>query len=122
MVAGRTDAHRDEVDWNLWLGPAPWRPYNSAYVAGKWRGYWDFDSGAKLLDWGAHTLDLCQWANQADSTLPTSFEPHPEKIVARYANGVELILDFLKTPFGERPAGFKSSGRAPSVLLERKAR
>ena len=45
------------------------------YVAGKWRGYWDFDSGAKLLDWGAHTLDLCQWANDADDTLPIEYEP-----------------------------------------------
>lgn len=112
-LPGEPTPHRDEVDWNLWLGPAPWRPYNSAYVAGKWRGYWDFDSGAKLLDWGAHTLDLCQWANQADSTLPTSFEPHPEKIVARYANGVELILDFLKTPFGERPGWVQKLGTCP---------
>ena len=48
---------RDVVDWNLWLGPAPWRPYNSQYVSGKWRGQWDFDSGAKLLDW-AHIQSI----------------------------------------------------------------
>jgi len=90
------------VDWNLWLGPAPWRPYNSAYVRGGWRGQWDFDSGARLLDWGAHTLDLCQWANQADDTMPVEYEPMDDKIVCRYANGVELVFDFLKQPFGDR--------------------
>ncbi|MEZ6060898.1 MAG: Gfo/Idh/MocA family oxidoreductase [Planctomycetaceae bacterium] len=58
--------HRDVVDWNLWLGPAAWRPFNQKYVDGRWRGQWDFDSGARLHDWGAHTVDLCQWANQAD--------------------------------------------------------
>ena len=42
---------------------------------GGWRGYWDFDSGARLLDWGAHTVDLCQWANKADDTMPIEYEP-----------------------------------------------
>jgi predicted dehydrogenase len=93
---------RDVVDWNLWLGPAPWRPFNQAYVDGQWRGQWDFDSGAKLLDWGAHTVDLCQWANQADDTMPIEYEPTETNIVCRYANGVKLILHFLKTPFGDR--------------------
>lgn len=89
-------------DWNMWLGPAPWRPYNAKYVAGDWRGYWDFDSGAKLLDWAAHTVDLCQWANQADDSTPIQYEASPTGITCRYANGVKLIIDFLQTPFGNR--------------------
>jgi hypothetical protein len=93
---------RDVVDWGLWLGPAPWRPFNQAYVDGRWRGQWDFDSGARLLDWGAHTVDLCQWANKADDTMPVEYEPSDKNIVCRYANGVELILDFLKAPFKDR--------------------
>ncbi|QDU38620.1 Inositol 2-dehydrogenase [Maioricimonas rarisocia] len=92
----------DIVDWNMWLGPAAWRPYNKKYVQGRWRGQWDFDSGARLLDWGAHTVDLCQWANQADDTLPIEYEPGEDKIVCRYANGVKLIIDFLPEPFGDR--------------------
>jgi predicted dehydrogenase len=92
----------DVVDWNLWLGTAPWRPYNAGYVGGDWRGYWDFDSGARLLDWGAHTLDLCQWANEADDTLPIEYEPGDDIITCRYANGVKIVLDFLKQPFGDR--------------------
>ncbi len=104
---------REIVDWNLWLGPAPWRPYNKNYVAGGWRGYWDFDSGAKLLDWGAHTVDLCQWANQADKTMPLRFEPSDTRITGHCDNGVTLILDFLKTPFQERPGWIQRLGTCP---------
>lgn len=93
---------RDVVDWNLWLGPAAWRPFNQAYCDGKWRGQWDFDSGARLLDWGAHTVDLCQWANKADDTMPIEYEPHEKNLVCRYANGVKLVIDFLPQPFGDR--------------------
>jgi predicted dehydrogenase len=93
---------RDVVDWNLWLGPAAWRPFNQQYVDGGWRGQWDFDSGARLLDWGAHTVDLCQWANQSDDTMPIEYEPLESKIVCRYANGVRLVIDFLSQPFGDR--------------------
>jgi len=86
----------DVVDWNMWLGPAPWRPFNQAYVDGRWRGYYDFDSGATLLDWGAHTLDLCQAANGANDTTPIEYEPidmpNDNAIACRYANGVKAIL------------------------------
>jgi len=87
---------RDVVDWDMWLGPAPWRPYNHLYVDGGWRGFYDFDSGAKLLDWGAHTVDLCQWALEADDTTPIEYEPldRPGDNVIRctYASGVQLVL------------------------------
>ncbi len=101
LAAQRTPP-RDVVDWNLWLGPAAWRPFNQTYVNGGWRGQWDFDSGARLLDWGAHTLDLCQWANKADDTMPVEYEPTDKNIICRYANGVTLLLDFLKEPFKDR--------------------
>ena len=45
----------DTLDWDLWLGPAPWRPYHPAYVPFKWRGWWDFGSGG-LGDMGIHNL------------------------------------------------------------------
>ena len=93
---------KEVCDWNMWLGPAPWRPYNEKYVNGRWRGQWDFDSGARLLDWGAHTVDLCQWANQSDETMPIEYEPSDKNIVCHYANGVKLIIDFLTDPFGNR--------------------
>lgn len=94
---------KDIVDWDRWLGPAPWRPYNQKYVHGGWRGYFDFDSGATLLDWGAHTVDLCQWAMGADGTTPTTYEVSPDgnTIHAKYANGVKLIM---------RQGGFSGEG------------
>jgi len=95
---------KDVVDWDRWLGPAPWRPYNSAYVHGRWRGYFDFDSGATLHDWGAHTVDLCQWANDADGTTPLTYEPDGDTIVAQYANGVKLVM---------RPGGWMGLGTCP---------
>ncbi|MDH7513306.1 MAG: Gfo/Idh/MocA family oxidoreductase [Clostridiales bacterium] len=49
------------VDWNVWLGPAPWRPYHPAYHPFVWRGWWDFGTGA-LGDMGAHLLDQPFWA------------------------------------------------------------
>lgn len=101
------------VDWNMWLGPAPWRPYNAEYVNGGWRGYWDLDSGARLLDWGAHTVDLCQWANKADDTMPLSFEPGEKGITALYGNGVKLEIHFLETPFEQRPGWIQELGTCP---------
>lgn len=49
------------IAWDLWLGPAPWRPYNPAYHPFKWRGWWDFGTGA-LGDMGCHVLDGVNWA------------------------------------------------------------
>jgi len=82
---------KEEVDWDLWLGPNPWRPYNKNYVRGGWRGFFDFHGGG-ILEWGAHTVDLCQWANDADNTAPIEFEPNPDGVVAKYANGVKLVM------------------------------
>lgn len=100
---------RETCDWNVWLGPAPWRPYNRKYVEGGWRGYHDFDSGARLLDWGAHTVDLCQWANDADDTGPVEFDPRPTAMHCTYANGVRLVIDFLPTPFGDRSPNWNTA-------------
>lgn len=112
-LPGEATPKKDVVDWDLWLGPAPWRPYNKAYVQGGWRGYYDFDSGARLLDWGAHTVDLCQWANKADDTMPVEYEPSSANVTARYANGVKLVIEFLKTPFGDRPGWVQHLGTCP---------
>lgn len=46
-----------EVDWNLWLGTAPFRDYHEAYMPFRWRGYWDFGTGA-LGDMGCHFMDV----------------------------------------------------------------
>jgi predicted dehydrogenase len=46
----------EKLDWDLWLGPAPERPYHPAYAPFKWRGWWDFGTGA-LGDIGCHSID-----------------------------------------------------------------
>ena len=59
------------LDWQLWLGPAAQRPYQPAYVPFKWRGFWDFGTGA-LGDMGCHNQDLAYWA--LDLRDPTKIE------------------------------------------------
>ena len=91
---------KDEVDWDLWLGPCPWRPYNEAYVrgGGGWQGHYDFHGGG-ILEWGTHTVDLCQWGNQSDDTVPVEYwatynsnGDKTARIEGRYANGVKIVM------------------------------
>lgn len=95
---------REEVDWDLWLGPCPWRPFNMDYVNGAWRAHFDFDSGAKHHDWGAHTVDLCQWALDADGTTPVRYWADGHTLYAEYADGVKLVM---------RPDGWMGLGNCP---------
>ncbi|MEN6311396.1 MAG: Gfo/Idh/MocA family oxidoreductase [Acidobacteriota bacterium] len=59
------------LDWDVWLGPAAFRPYHPAYAPFRWRGYWDFGTGA-LGDMGAHIMDQPFWALKLGS--PTSVQ------------------------------------------------
>lgn len=69
------------VDWDLWLGPAPYRPFNNIYFPGpKWYRWWDFGNGT-MSDLGSHWIDLAFWALKLKA--PTSIEasgpePHAE--------------------------------------------
>lgn len=56
------------LDWDLWLGPAPYRGYNPDYVPFSWRGWWDFGCGA-LGDMGCHIMDYPFWALKLKSPL-----------------------------------------------------
>jgi predicted dehydrogenase len=98
---------KEEFDWDEWLGPAQWRPYNAKYAT---RGFWsnnlDFSGGA-INEWGSHTADLCQWANHADGTGPVEFEPWQGTVVAHYRNGVKLIFEKGKWPLHVRFVGTK---------------
>lgn len=82
-----------ELDWELWLGPAPWRPYNKGYHPVAWRAYYDF-SGGGLTDWGAHHFDLAQWALGMDGSGPVQIIPPDGKehkfLTFVYANGVRM--------------------------------
>lgn len=61
------------LDWDLWLGPAKMRPYSAAYVPFKWRGWWDFGTGA-LGDMACHIMDMPYWALDLGSPESVSAE------------------------------------------------
>ena len=82
---------KDQVDWDLWLGPTPIRPYNQTYVNGGWRGFFDFHGGG-ILEWGAHTVDLCNWAGSDDQKMPILYEPTPDGCIATYDDGLKLVM------------------------------
>ena len=84
---------KDVVDWDTWLGPCPWRPYNSKYVARGWKGHFDFHGGG-ILEWGSHTVDLCQWAAQKDDTTPVEYVPEGSGVVCTYADGLKLVMRY----------------------------
>lgn len=98
---------KEVVDWDRWLGPCPWRPFNARYVKGGWRGFFDFHGGG-ILEWGAHTVDLCQWVADRDHTTPVTYEPTDDGCIATYADGLKMVM---------RPTGWMGLGTC-SVRFE----
>ena len=93
------------LDWDMWLGPAPWKPYREGLHQFHWRWNRDY-SGGMLTDWGAHQLDTVQLANDTERTGPVEIEGVGKRhenelydtfyeyhLVYRYANGVEMHVD-----------------------------
>ena len=100
------EPNREEFDWDRWLGPAEWRPYNSKYPTRDfWGGHWDF-SGGSVTEWGSHTVDLCQWANGTDDAGPVEFWREGDRFIGRYANGVKLVIR-TGLRFGTCPVRFE---------------
>jgi predicted dehydrogenase len=100
---------KDVIDWDMYLGPAAWRPFNAKHLDG-----FNFEKGGGLvgggvLEWGSHCVDLCQWAVGADDTAPVEYNPPKDgRIVARYANGVELVIrETGWIPLGSCPVRFE---------------
>jgi predicted dehydrogenase len=86
---------RDEMDWDQWLGPCPWRPYNADYVRGRWRGHYDFHTSC-IGEWGAHTFAQAQAGLDMLDTSPVAYgyvdNPYGEGMVTRFANDTQMIL------------------------------
>ncbi|MEX2142293.1 MAG: Gfo/Idh/MocA family oxidoreductase [Pirellulales bacterium] len=91
------------LDWNMYCGPSPLKPYVRARTGGTHRGYWDYEGGG-LADMGQHQLDPVQWTYAKDDTSPVEIEAHappadPEVcgmwgwVEMRYADGMILVLD-----------------------------
>jgi predicted dehydrogenase len=95
-----TPATPAELDWELWLGPAPARPYHPAYVPFKWRGWWDFGTGA-LGDMGCHNLGLPFLALELGDPTSVAAESPP---VSRETAPAWSIITYEFPARGERPA------------------
>src|SRR6266446_2138479 len=104
---GRTDLIPQpvppELDYNMWLGPAPVKPYHPHRVHQTFRGYWDYDGGG-LGDMGQHYLDPVQYILGKDDASPVRVEADTgpqdpdavlpwRRISLKYADGCEIILD-----------------------------
>lgn len=76
------------LDWDLWLGAAPQRPYHSDYLPFKWRAWWDFGCGA-MGDMGCHIMDVPFWA--LDLTAPTSIQAQSTSVNNETAPEAETI-------------------------------
>jgi hypothetical protein len=96
-------------DWDLYLGPAAWRPFNANTL----KDGFNFEKGGGLvgggvLEWGSHCVDLCQWAVN-DCLPPVEYQPPAnDQLVCRYADGAELIFrekDWI--PLGSCPVRFE---------------
>jgi myo-inositol 2-dehydrogenase/D-chiro-inositol 1-dehydrogenase len=116
-----------ELDYDFWLGPAPWKPYHPHRVHGTFRGYWDYDGGG-LGDMGMHYLDPVQYLLGKDDTSPVEVQvdapqQHPDacgswrRIEMTYADGCAIVLDgenrdknapYLEGPKGKLCRGFES--------------
>jgi hypothetical protein len=99
------DPGKEVVDWDMYLGPAAWRPFNNGIT----HNGGGFEKGGGLvgggcLEWGSHCVDLCQWANQTDNTSAVEYWPEGNHLCAKYANGVNLVM---------RNDGWLNSGSCP---------
>jgi myo-inositol 2-dehydrogenase/D-chiro-inositol 1-dehydrogenase len=115
------------LDYDMWLGPAPYKPYNPERVHSKFRGYWDYDGGG-LGDMGQHYLDPVQYILGKDYTSPVLIDvdapqQHTDavgswhRIEMTYDDGCKIILDgenkdknapFIEGPNGKLYKGFVS--------------
>jgi myo-inositol 2-dehydrogenase / D-chiro-inositol 1-dehydrogenase len=116
-----------DLDYDFWLGPAPYKPYNPLRVHEKFRGYWDYDGGG-LGDMGQHYLDPVQYILGKDDTSPVSVEidapqQHYDavgtwrRITYTYDDGCKIVLDgenrdkdaaYIEGPQGKIFKGFTS--------------
>jgi len=117
-----------ELNYDLWLGPAPERPYNEKRGHYLFRFFWDY-SGGQQTNFGAHHLDIAQWGLGMDNTGPTEisatatfnkdkwFEtPETAKIEYTYANGIKMLCSLGN---GGYPSGTTFEGEKGKVYVNR---
>ncbi len=114
------DQVQETLDWNLWLGVAPKRPFNKCYMPFNWRGWWDFGCGA-LGDMACHTMDAAFWG--LDLTAPISIEAVVEGGNEETAPKSSVITYQFGARNGMPPVTFKwyDGGKLPSRPKELEA-
>ena len=139
--SGRTNLKPTTVsanlDYDMWLGPAPYKPYHPHRVHQSFRGYWDYDGGG-LGDMGQHYLDPTQYLLDKDNESPISVEvdtpqQHYDAVIPwrrvelKYADGCKILLDgdnreqntpYLQGPGGKVFPGFRTD---PVDLIKKMA-
>jgi predicted dehydrogenase len=116
------------LDYETWLGPAPQRPFNTNRVHYLFRFFWDY-SGGQQTNFGAHDLDIAQWALGMDDSGPVSIEgsatfnkdgwfetPETAKITYTYANGVPVLCTLGR---GGNPGGVTFEGEKGTIRVRR---
>ena len=105
-----------ELNYDMWLGPAPYKPYNEHRVHQTFRGYWDYDGGG-LTDMGQHYMDPVQYLLGKDRTSPVK--------VYTYDDGCQIVLEgegfeskddtpYIEGPLGKVYKGFRCT--IPDVM------
>ncbi len=123
----------ESLNYDMWLGPAPEKPFNAHRVHQTFRGYWDYDGGG-LGDMGQHYIDPVQYMLGKDNTSPVKVEVDApqqhydavgtwRKITFTYEDGCQIILDgenkdknaaYIEGPNGKIFKGFEST--IPNIL------
>lgn len=116
------------LDYDFWIGPAPERKYNANRVHYLFRFFWDY-SGGQQTNFGAHHLDIAQWALGMDESGPTKIEgtatfnadkwfetPETAKITYTYANDLKVLCSLGK---GGYPGGVTFEGEKGTISVNR---
>ncbi|NQT87395.1 Gfo/Idh/MocA family oxidoreductase [bacterium] len=104
------------LDWDMYCGPSPLRPYHPHRHGGSHRGYWDYEGGG-LADMGQHHFDPAQWEFGKDDTSPVSIEVHTPPahplacgmwgwVELTYADGFTFVMDSREwgKPYDRKPS------------------
>ena len=91
-LPAQPDPPKDDVDWDAWLGPCPWRSYNKAYVNSGWYDFYDFATDVAM--WGAHTIAQALAGIDMSNVSHIEFEyGSPDAtIITRLSNGIKMVL------------------------------
>jgi predicted dehydrogenase len=119
-----------ELDYDQWIGPAPMKPYNEKHVHYNFRFFWDY-SGGQMTNFGAHDLDIVQWALNMDNSGPIAVEGTAKfdddhtyevtktcRLTYTYENGVQVMLGQQQKDI---PAGATFIGSEGRIHVTRKA-